>query len=85
MRLESLLRPAYFTPESKELDELLQELQAQKIHMAIIVDEYGGMAGVVTIEDIIEEIVGEIQDEYDSEEPFAQLVSDTEGRLERSH
>jgi putative hemolysin len=76
--LESLLRPAYFVPESKELDELLQELQTQKIHMAIVVDEYGGMAGVVTIEDIIEEIVGEIQDEYDFEEPFAQLVDDTE-------
>jgi CBS domain containing-hemolysin-like protein len=76
--LESLLRPAYFVPESKELDELLQELQAQKIHMAIVVDEYGGMAGVVTIEDILEEIVGGIQDEYDSEEPFAQLVSATE-------
>ncbi|MFZ5919370.1 MAG: hemolysin family protein [Chloroflexota bacterium] len=79
--LESLLRPAYFVPESKELDELLQELQKNKIHMAIVVDEYGGMAGVVTIEDIIEEIVGEIQDEYDSEEPFAQLVSDTEAVL----
>jgi putative hemolysin len=76
--LESLLRPACFVPESKELDELLQELQRQKIHMAIVVDEYGGMAGVVTIEDIIEEIVGEIQDEYDSEEPFAQLVGAAE-------
>ena len=76
--LESLLRPACFVPESKELDELLQELQKKKIHMAIVVDEYGGMAGVVTIEDIIEEIVGEIQDEYDSEEPFVQLVSETE-------
>ncbi len=73
--LESLVRPAYFVPESKELDELLQELQTQKIHMAIVVDEYGGMAGIVTIEDIIEEIVGEIQDEYDVEESFAQLVS----------
>jgi len=76
--LQPLLRPAYFVPESKELDELLQELQAQKIHLAVVVDEYGGMAGIVTIEDIIEEIVGEIQDEYDSEEPFAQLVDDTE-------
>ena len=76
--LQPLLRPAYFVPESKELDELLQELQAQKIHLAVVVDEYGGMAGIVTIEDIIEEIVGEIQDEYDTEEPFAQLVDDTE-------
>ncbi len=76
--LESLLRPAYFVPESKELDELLQELQTKKIHMAVVVDEYGGMAGIVTIEDIIEEIVGEIQDEFDIEEPFAQLVSENE-------
>ena len=65
-------------PESKELDELLQELQKQKIHMAIVVDEYGGVAGVVTIEDILEEIVGEIQDEYDIEEPYVQLLSDNE-------
>jgi putative hemolysin len=78
VELESLLRPAYFVPESKELDELLHELQKQKIHMAIVVDEYGGMAGVVTIEDTIEEIVGEILDEYDVEEPFAQLVSEDE-------
>lgn len=78
VELVSLLRPACFVPESKELDELLQELQKKKIHMAIVVDEYGGMAGIVTIEDIIEEIVGEIQDEYDSEEPFAQWVCETE-------
>ena len=74
--LQPLLRPAYFVPESKELDELLQELQAQKIHLAVVVDEYGGMAGIVTIEDIIEEIVGEIMDEHDSEEPLMTVIDD---------
>jgi len=66
--ISSLLRPAYFVPASKKIDTLLHELQAQRIHMAIIVDEYGGTAGLVTIEDLLEEIVGEIQDEYDPEE-----------------
>jgi putative hemolysin len=63
-----LLRPAYFIPESKKTDELLRELQKQKVHIAIVADEYGGTAGIVTIEDLLEEIVGEIQDEYDREE-----------------
>jgi putative hemolysin len=63
-----LLRPAYFVPESKRADVLFKELQARKIHMAIVVDEYGGMAGIVTIEDLIEEIVGDIQDEFDIHE-----------------
>ncbi len=81
IELKSLLRPAYFVPESKELDELLQEMRKQKIHLSIVVDEYGGMAGIVTIEDIIEEIVGEILDEYDVEEPFAQLLSENEAIL----
>lgn len=77
--LRSLVRPAHFIPESKRLDELLQELQKSKVHMAIVVDEYGGTAGIVTIEDVLEEIVGEIQDEYDtSEEPQVERVSDTE-------
>ncbi len=66
--LRSLLRPAYFIPEAKHLDVLLGEMQAQRIHMAIVVDEYGGVAGLVTLEDIVEEIVGEIQDEYDQGE-----------------
>ena len=56
-------------PQSKKLDELFEEMQARRIHMALAVDEYGGTAGLVTIEDLLEEIVGEIQDEYDSEEP----------------
>lgn len=64
----SLFRPAYFVPESKKCDQLLRELQQQRVHIAIVVDEYGGTAGLVTIEDLLEEIVGEIQDEFDAEE-----------------
>lgn len=66
-RVTSVLRPATFVPESKPVDALLREMQLARIHVAIVVDEYGGMAGIVTIEDIIEEIVGEITDEYDTE------------------
>jgi CBS domain containing-hemolysin-like protein len=77
--LSTLLRPAYFVPETKKADELLAELQAKRIHMAIVVDEYGGVAGLVTLEDIVEEIVGEIQDEYDqSEEMLFQAIDDKE-------
>ena len=79
------LRPAYFVPESKRVDELLQELQTSKVHLAIVVDEYGGTAGVVTIEDILEEIVGEIEDEYDRELPRIEKCDDgsivVDGRL----
>ena len=78
--LPSVLRPAHFVPETKPLDELLQELQQSKVHMAIVVDEYGGTAGIVTIEDVLEEIVGEIQDEYDvGEEPLFERVGENEG------
>jgi CBS domain containing-hemolysin-like protein len=66
--ITTLLRPAYFVPVSKKVNALLREMQKQHVHVAIVVDEYGGTAGLVTIEDIIEEIVGEIQDEYDVEE-----------------
>ena len=66
--LESLLREAHFVPEAKKVDELLAEMQHRRMHMALVVDEYGGIAGLVTLEDIIEEIIGEIQDEYDAEE-----------------
>jgi putative hemolysin len=77
--LERLLRPAYFVPETKKVDELLAEIQAQRIHMAVVVDEYGGVAGLVTLEDIVEEIVGEILDEYDqAEEMLYQVVSESE-------
>jgi CBS domain containing-hemolysin-like protein len=77
--LKDLLRRAYFVPEAKKVDELLAEMQAQRIHMAIVVDEYGGVAGLVTLEDIVEEIVGEIHDEYDkAEENLYQQVDDGE-------
>lgn len=66
--IRTLIRPAYFVPENKRADELLKELQALKVHMALVVDEYGGTAGIVTIEDLIEEIVGDILDEYDVNE-----------------
>ena len=71
-----LLRPAYFIPEAKKVDELLAEMQSQRIHMAIVVDEYGGVAGLVTLEDIVEEVLGEIQDEYDQgeEAPYQKLA-----------
>jgi CBS domain containing-hemolysin-like protein len=66
--MRGLLRPAYFVPEAKKVDELLAEMQRQRVHMAMVVDEYGGIAGLVTLEDIVEEILGEIQDEFDEGE-----------------
>ena len=85
--VRSLLRQAYFVPEAKKVDELLREMQAQGIHMAVVVDEYGGMAGLVTLEDIVEEIVGEIRDEYDEKEEllFEQINPDEylfQGRID---
>jgi len=76
--LRDELRTPYFVPESKPVDELLEEMQQRKVHMVIVVDEYGGTAGVVTLEDIVEEIVGEIQDEYDAEEPIVEQAGDRE-------
>jgi len=72
-----LLRPAYFVPEAKKIDELFTEMQSKGVHMSLVVDEYGGVAGVVTLEDIVEEIVGEIRDEYDAaEETDVQKLDD---------
>ena len=77
--IRKFLRPAYFVPESKKVDELLAEMQSKGIHLAVVVDEYGGMAGLVTLEDIVEEIVGEIRDEYDQkEELLVQKISEDE-------
>ncbi|HEX4213390.1 MAG TPA: hemolysin family protein [Candidatus Dormibacteraeota bacterium] len=78
-RLEQLMRPITYTPESKKVDELLHEMQAQRVHMVIVLDEYGGTAGLVTLEDLLEEIVGEIRDEYDvAEEEQLHVISETQ-------
>jgi CBS domain containing-hemolysin-like protein len=77
--MKSLMRRAHFTPESKKVDELLHQMQTEKVHMMIVLDEYGGTAGLVTLEDVLEEIVGEIRDEYDvgEEEPLQILDAHT--------
>jgi putative hemolysin len=80
--LRSILRTPVFVPESMSVDDLLHEFQRRKVHIAIVLDEYGGTAGLVTIEDLLEEIVGEIQDEYDEEEPLIVRISDDEARID---
>jgi putative hemolysin len=80
--LRKLLRPPVLVPESMTIDDLLHELQRRKVHIAVVLDEYGGTAGLVTIEDLLEEIVGEIQDEYDVEEPMVERLSDHEARVD---
>ncbi len=80
--ISKLAKEPLFVPESKRVDELLQELQERRVHMAVVVDEYGGTAGLVTIEDLLEEIVGEIQDEYDREEPQVERINDAEAILD---
>ncbi|MFM8915056.1 MAG: hemolysin family protein [Candidatus Limnocylindrus sp.] len=81
-RLRDIMRPALFVPESQAVDDLLNELQRRRVHMAIVLDEYGGTAGLVTIEDLLEEIVGEIQDEFDEEEPMKVVVREGEAILD---
>jgi magnesium and cobalt transporter len=79
--LRDSLRPAIFIPESKRLNVLLREFRASRNHMAIVVDEYGGVAGIVTIEDVLEQIVGDIEDEYDFDETAGNIVIDNSGRF----
>ncbi len=76
-RWQSLIRPPYFVPETKKIDDLLREFQENKVHIAIVVDEFGGTSGIVTLEDILEEIVGEINDEYDEDEKSYQRINPT--------
>jgi CBS domain containing-hemolysin-like protein len=80
-KVESVMRPVFHVPDSKPVDDLLREMQAQRRHIAVVVDEYGGTAGIVTIEDILEEIVGEITDEFDSQEVPVQTLDDGSTRV----
>jgi CBS domain containing-hemolysin-like protein len=77
--LQDILRPSYYVPETHKVSQLMRELQKKKIHLAIVVSEYGGTEGIITMEDIIEEIIGDIQDEYDVEQP--DVVTDAAGTL----
>jgi CBS domain containing-hemolysin-like protein len=80
-KVDEIMRPPYFIPESKPVDELLRDMQARQVHVAVVIDEYGGTAGLVTIEDILEEIVGEIADEYDREAPRTEELEDGSVRV----
>jgi CBS domain containing-hemolysin-like protein len=80
-KVATVMRQASYVPDSKPVDELLRQMQAQRNHMVIVIDEYGGTAGLVTIEDILEEIVGEITDEYDNERPPVEWLSDDSARV----
>ncbi len=80
--IKELMRPAYFVPETKNISELLKEMQQKQTHMAVVLDEYGGTAGLVTIEDLLEEIVGEIFDEYDLEEAMVEVLSHNSYRID---
>jgi CBS domain containing-hemolysin-like protein len=85
LSVRSIMRPPYFIPESKNLEQLLQEFKRKRVHLAIVIDEYGGTSGLITIEDLLEQIVGDIQDEYDREESLLTVNSDgsvtADGRL----
>jgi CBS domain containing-hemolysin-like protein len=76
--IRNLVRPAYFVPETKKLDDLWREIRQKRVHMMMVIDEYGSVSGLVTIEDLMEEIVGDIQDEYDHEEMLYEQVNDHE-------
>ena len=78
-----MLRPAVFVPESKRLNVLLREFRANRNHIAIVVDEYGGVSGLVTIEDVLEQIVGDIEDEYDFDESEDNIIPEAERPLPR--
>ncbi|MCC9136841.1 hemolysin family protein [Pontibacter silvestris] len=82
--VEKLMRPAYFVPETKKINLLLKQFQRRHTHMAIATDEFGGVSGIVTIEDIVEELVGEIQDEYDEEAPIVEKLTDFEYKVNGS-
>lgn len=81
-KVSDLARPAYFIPESKKIDEVLDEFRAKRIHMAVVIDEYGGTAGLVTLEDVIEEIVGDIEDEFDEQEDLVTWLDECTVRLD---
>jgi len=76
VRVRAIMRPPYFIPETKDLEQLLQEFKRKRVHLAIVIDEYGGTSGLVTIEDLLEQIVGDIQDEYDKEEELFEVNAD---------
>ena len=80
--LQNMIRPAFFVPESKRVDEMLTEFKERRIHMAVVVDEYGGVSGIVTVEDLLEEIVGEIEDEFDKDQPNILWSSDSDALID---
>ena len=80
--LQDIIRPAFFVPESKRVDEMLTEFKERRIHMAVVVDEYGGVSGIVTVEDLLEEIVGEIEDEFDKDQPNILWSSDSDALID---